>query len=140
MGFQKYKNFFPQKVYRCSCLDTVIVSCLVDGIYSLADFCDKISKTNFTPSQKLYCAKCGDNKQDVIFSCADHMAMIIIAVKRYDCTKSPDKSTASIYFYDETKTYCRGCVKKYLQEMYYYYRHINFDLPLGTKTRKRKLK
>ena len=140
MGFQKYKNFFPQKVYRCSCLDTVIVSCLVDGIYSLADICDKISKTNCTPSQKLYCAKCGDNKQDVIFSCADHMAMIIIAVKRYDCTKSPDKSTASIYFYDETKTYCRGCVKKYLEEMYYYYRHTNFDLPLGTKTRKRKLK
>ena len=66
--------------------------------------------------------------------------MVIIAVERYDCTKSSDKSTATIYFYDETKTYCRGCVKKYLQEMYYYYRHINFDLPLGIKNRKRKLK
>ena len=113
---RKYKNFFPQKVYHCSCLDSVIISCLVDGIYSLADICYKISQTD-TPSKKLYCAKCGDNKQDVVFSCSDHMAMIIIAVKRYDCTKSPDKSTASIYFYDE-----------------------NFDLPLGIKTRKRKLK
>ena len=138
MDFQKYNNVLPQKVYHCSCLNTVIISCLVDGIYSLADICNKISQTD-TPSKKIFCAKCGDNKEDVVFSCSDHMAMIIFSVKRYDC-KNPDKSTATLYFYDETKTCCRRCVKKYLQKMYYYYRHTNFGLPLEIKSRKRKLK
>ena len=142
MGYnkRKYEYFFPRKVYRYACLGSVITSCLYDGIYSLADICDKISQTDCTESKKIYCAKCGKNKENVIFSCSDHMAMIIIAVKRYDCTASPDKTTASVYFYDETKTYCPGCVKKYLQEMYYYYHHLNFDLPLGIRKRKRKLK
>ena len=138
MDFQKYNNFFPQKVYHCSCLNTVIISCLVDGLYCLGDICNKISQTD-TPSKKLFCAKCGDEKKDVIFSCTDHMAMIIFSVKRYNY-KNPNNSTATIHFYDETKGYCRRCVKKYLQKMYCYYRHTIFDLPLASKTRKRKLK
>ena len=142
MGYnrRKYEYFFPRKVYRCACLTSVITSCLHEGIYSLADICDKISQTDCTDSKKVYCAKCGKNKENVIFSCSEHMAMIIIAVKRYDCTESPNERNASIYFYDETKTYCSGCVKKYLQEMYYYYHFLNFDLPLGIKKRKRKRK
>ena len=140
MGKRKYKYFFPKKVYRCACLGRVIASCLLDKIYSLADICDKINETNCTNSEKIYCVKCGENKQDVIFSCGDHMAMIIFAVKRDDCTQSSDKTTATIYFRDETKTYCRTCVKKYLQEMYYHFQHINFDLLSGIRKRKGKLK
>ena len=138
MNFERYKNFFPPKVYHCSCLNTAVTSCLVDGVYSLRDICYKISRDDTSP-KKLYCAKCGHDKKDVIFSCCDHMAMAIFSVKRYDCTKSPDESTASVYLKDETKTYCQGCVKKYLQLTYYAYRHTNFDLPLA-QTRKRKLK
>ena len=132
MNFEKYKNFFPQRVYHCSCLHSIIISCLVDGIYSLGDICHQIRQVN-TAIKKIYCAKCGDDKQDVIFSCCDHMSMIIFSVK------SSDKTTASIYCNDETKNYCIKCVKKYLQTMYYRYQHTNFDLPLAT-TRKRKLK
>ena len=137
MNFQKYNNFFPQKVCHCSCLKTIIISCLIDGIYCLGDICKRITQTD-TPSKKIFCTKCGDDKKDVVFSCTDHMAMIIFTIKRYDF-KNPDKSIANIYIYNETKSYCRRCVKKYLQKMYYYYRHTIFDLPLGIKTRKRKL-
>ena len=137
---RKYEYFFPRKVYRCACLGSVITSCLHDGIYALADICDEISQTQCTKSKKVYCAKCGKNNQNVVFSCADHMAMLIIAVKRYDCTVLPNKKSVTIDFYDESKTYCCGCIKKYLQEMYYYYHFLNFDLPLGIRKRKRKLK
>ena len=131
MNFQKYKNFFPQKVYHCSCLNSVIISCLVDAIYSLGDICYKISTAD-TPFKKIYCSKCGDDKKDVVFSCSDHMAIIIFSVKKYDT--NPDKSIVSVNLYDETKSYCKKCVKKYLQKMYYYYRHTIFDLPLCKKT------
>ena len=142
MGYdrQKYEYFFPRKVYQCPCLGAVITSCLHDGIYSLADICDEITQTDCTESQKVYCTKCGNDKQSVVFSCGQHMAMIILAVKRYDCTVSPNKGSVTIEFYDESKTYCRGCIKKYLQEMYYYYHFLHFDLPLGIQKRKRKLK
>ena len=106
-----------------------IVSCLVDGIYSLADICNKIIEVD-TPFKKIYYAKCGDNKQDVVFSCTAHMSIVIISVKMYDGEKFSD-STGGIDWCDETKTYCSKCVKKYLQKMYCYYVHKNFDLPLA---------
>ena len=136
MNFDNYKNFFPKRVYHCSCLHSIIVSCLQDGIYSLGDICHRIRYGN-TAIKKIYCAKCSDDKQDVVFSCCDHMAMIIFSVKT---KSSSDKTTASIYCNDETKNYCIKCVKKYLQAMYYRYQHTIFDLPLAAPSRKRKLK
>ena len=133
MSKRKYKYFFPQKVYRCACLGRVIASCLVDEIYSLADICKKVDETN---CEKIYCVRCGENKQNAIFSCGDHMAMIIFAVETYN-TQSSDQTTGTISFRDETKTYCRICVRKYLQEMYYRFEHVNFDLPLRIKKRKK---
>ena len=79
MNFDNYKNFFPKRVYHCSCLHSIIVSCLQDGIYSLGDICHRIRQVN-TGIKKIYCAKCGDDKQDVVFSCCDHMAMVIFSV------------------------------------------------------------
>ena len=123
MDFKKYNNFFPQKVYHCSCLDTVIISCLLDGIYSLEGICDKISQVN-TVLKKIYCTKCGDKNQHVVFSCTDHMAMVIFEIKEYDCIKQ---------LYNDVKSYCGKCIKKYLQKMYYCYEHKNFDLPMANK-------
>ena len=67
MGKPKYKKFFPKKVYRCACLD-VIASCLANEIYSLVDICIKV---NQTIGEKIYCVKCGENRQNAIFSCTD---------------------------------------------------------------------
>ena len=116
MGKPNYKKFFPKKVYRCDCLVRVITSCLADKIYSLGDICLKV---NQTIGKQIYCVKCGKNRQNVIFSCTDHMPMVIFGVKT-------SQSTPTISLCDETKTYCRICVKKYLQKMYYLFGHINF--------------
>ena len=118
MGQPKYKNFYPQKVYRCACLARIIGSCLVNEIYSLVDICKKV---NETIREEIYCVKCGENQQNAIFSCTDHMPMVIFAVET-------SQSTGTISFRDETKTYCPICVKKYLQEMYHRFEHVNFKL------------
>ena len=117
----KYKKLFPQKVYRCACLDRVITSCLVNEIYSLMDICIKV---NQTIREKIFCVKCGENRENVIFSCGDHMPMIIFGVE----TSKSCAGQTTISFRDETKTYCPICVKKYLQEMYYLFDHVNFKL------------
>ena len=117
MGKPKYKKFFPEKVYRCSCLACVITSCLANEIYSLADICVKV---NQTIRQKIYCVKCGENEQNAIFTCTDHMPMVIFGVQTL-------QSTGTISLRDETKNYCPVCVKKYLQDMYYLFEHVNFN-------------
>ena len=122
MGKPKYKKFFPEKVYWCGCLACVIAFCLVNEIYSLVDICKKV---NETIHEKIFCVKCGENQQNAIFSCGDHMPMIIFAV---ETSQSFGQTTATISFRDETKTYCRICVKKYLQEMYYRFEYVNFKL------------
>ena len=124
MSKRKYKYFFPEKVYRCACLGRVIASCLVDEIYSLVDICKKVNETS---CEKIYCVKYGENKENAIFSCGDHMPLIIFAVETYN-TQSSDQTSGTISFRDETKTYCSICVKKYLQKMYYFFEHINFKL------------
>ena len=34
-------------------------------------------KYNQTICQKIYCVKCGENQQNVIFTCSDHMPVTI---------------------------------------------------------------
>ena len=45
MGKPKYKKFYPEKVYRCTCLARVIAFRLVNEIYSLVDICVKVNQT-----------------------------------------------------------------------------------------------
>ena len=116
----KFKKFFPQKVYRCSCLKNVIASCLLDKIYSFNGICHKV---NQTVREKTFCTKCGENKQDVVFTCAEHIPMVILSV---EMSQSSDGQT-SYYFRDETKTYCRNCVRICLRQMYYYFEHVTFQ-------------
>ena len=113
------KKFFPQKVYRCSCLERVIASCLLNNIYSFIDICVKVNQTT---TEKIFCTKCGENKQDIIFTCPDHIPMVILTV---EMEQTSDGDT-SYYFRDETKSYCPICVKKCLETMYYYFEHVNF--------------
>ena len=54
-----------------------------------------------------------------------------------------DKDNRNIDQFDNdtlygSKTYCCGCIRKYLREMYHYYHYINFDLPFSIKRRKLK--
>ena len=124
MNFKKYKCFFPQKVYYCSCVKSIIISCLLDGMYSLGDICNEITQVD-TFFKKIYCTKCGDNKQNVIFSCTGHMPMVIF--------DSKPAVNGNIYCLIKRKINCRICIKKYLQKMYYCYQHTIFDLPMENK-------
>ena len=105
MGKPKYNKFFPEKFYRCTCLRRIIASCLADEIYCLTDICKKVDETI---RKKIFCVKCGENEQNVIFSCCNHMPVIILA--------------------SETKSYCRTCIKRYLQRKYYHFDYVNFRL------------
>ena len=125
MGKPKYKKFFPEKVYRCNCLAGVIACCLSNEIYSLVDICFKVNKTI---RKKIYCAKCGKDRQNVIFSCTDHMPMVIFAVQTSQSTENVEQALdiySELSLSDETKNYCPICVKKYLQEMFFLFGHVN---------------
>ena len=135
---RKYEYFFPRKVYRCACLGHVITSCLHDGIYALADILDEIKQTQCNETKKIFCVKCGRNDQHVVFTFADHMSILIIVAKRYDCTELPNTKNVTVNIFNGSKTYCCGCIRKYLREMYNYYHYLNFDLPFSIKKRKLK--
>ena len=140
MGYdrRKYEYFFPRKVYRCACLGQVITSCLHDGIYALADIIDEIKVVRPQETKKIFCIKCCLNDQHVVFSCADHMAILIIVAKRYDCTDVPNFKNVTVDILGQNKTFCCGCIRKYLREMFHYYHYLNFDLPFSIKRRKLK--
>ena len=130
---RKYEYFFPKKVYRCACLGKVISSCFQHGIYALSDIIDEIKETEYTET-KIFCVKCGQHDENVVFSCADHMSVLVIVAMRYKCTELPNETNITV----SGQTYSRGCIRKCLREMYYYYHFLNFDLQFSSKKRKLK--
>ena len=113
-------KMFPKKVYHCSCVDLEIKLCLVNGDYSLKDICKKLNEVNI--GQKIYCSKCGDNMEDAIFSCFEHMSLVIVNNN------------------NNNNSNCIQCIKKYLQEAYHCcYDYTSFDLPILIKKEKKTL-
>ena len=121
---------YPNKVYHCPCVSFEIKLCLVNGNYSLKDICEKLNQTE---NGKLYCCKCGDGLQDIIFSCINHMQLVVFSVKLQD-----DDSYFEIE--QKTKNSCKYCIRKYLQAAYSCcYEHTSFDIPLAIKKEKKVL-
>ena len=135
---RKYEYFFPHKVYRCACLGEIITYCYNNGIYALSDIIDEIGRVQHDGegSKKIFCVKCGNNNSNAIFSCVDHMTVVIFAAKRYLCTELPNDTNVTINICDTIQTYCCGCVKKYLREMYHYFHFVNFDFDFSVKVKK----
>ena len=75
---QKYEYFFAKKVYRCACLGEVITSCFQHGIYALSDIIDEIKESECTQTKKIFCVKCGQHNENVVFTCADHMSVLVL--------------------------------------------------------------
>ena len=120
---------FPNKVYHCPCVSLEIKLCLVNGQYSLRDICKKLNET--IDDKKIYCSKCGDDLQDVVFSCVNHMQLVIFSVKQDGCYVELD---------EKTKNFCKYCIKKYLQAAYdCCYEHTDFDVPIAIKKKKKVL-
>ena len=68
---------FPKTVYHCSCVDLEIKLCLVNGHYSLKDIVKKLNE-KLCYKKNIFCSKCGDNLENVIFSCREHMSLISV--------------------------------------------------------------
>ena len=110
---------FPQRVYHCSCVSLLIKLCLVNGLYSLKDIVGKL-KSEYIKNGIYFC-KCGNDLQNVVFSCREHMSMVTL------CEKDNRK--------------CRRCMIQYLKTAYdCCYNYTNFDLPLSIKKEKKVLR
>ena len=120
---------FPNKVYHCPCVNLEIKLCLVNGQYSLKDICKKLNQT--IDDKKIYCSKCGDDLQNVVFSCVNHMQLVIFSVKQDGCYVKLD---------EKEKNSCKYCIKKYLQAAYdCCYEQTDFDVPIAIKKKKKVL-
>ena len=109
-----FVDFFPELVYRCDCLADAMASCLHKGTYSFKDICKEVNKLD---GDKIYSVKCGENDRDVVLSCSAHMPMGIFAVKL-----SENDNVVVL----ETNNSCLTCIRKYLRDNYYIFKHVIF--------------
>ena len=100
-------NFFPKKVYYCDCLQKLIEQC--EKTSSLQHFCNQINE-NGTDDDIIYCTKCNDKRQDVVFSCTHHMSMGTFTIQYI-----ADSSTVMRM---QDRHFCLLCIKKYLRTKY----------------------
>ena len=108
---------FPKKVYHCPCASLLIKLCLVNGHYSFRDICKYV--TQKLNGNNVYCCKCGDHLENVVFSCKKHMCLM----NQFD--------------YDHR---CYICLRRYLRMAYNCcYEHTDFDLPTSIKKDKKTL-
>ena len=107
-------DFFPEIVYRCDCLIEPIACCFNKKTYSFKDICNEINKMN---GEKIYSVKCGEDDKDIVLSCSAHMPMGIFAVQL-----SANDAVVLL----ETKNSCLTCIRKYLRENYYLFKHVIF--------------
>ena len=101
-------NFYPKTVYFCNCLKMVIEKC--EKGCSLQDLCNQINE-NDTGDNIIYCAKCGDGKQDVVLSCCNHIPMGTFVIQ-YTANNAAAMTITDRHF-------CLFCIKKYLRQKYY---------------------
>ena len=113
---RKYQYFFPRKVYKCTCFRSVIISCFQRGILAFTDIIDEILKSRCC-EKRIFCVKCGRDDEDAVFTCADHMSSLVVAMIRYKCTELPNETNITVL----NCTYCYGCIKKSLRQMYYFF-------------------
>ena len=64
------------------------------------------------------------------------MTVILFVARRYTCTEAPSDTNVTINIFNTTQTYCSGCIKKYLREMYHYFHFVNFDFDFSVKVKK----
>ena len=126
----KYEYFFPAKVFRCACLSEIIQKCHDNGYFSFTEIVDELTEHTFLDNtdSKVFSVKCGELKKDCIFVCEKHLAIVVFAKKHFSCTDVPQATNMAItYDLGKKETYCTGCIKHYLQIMYNYFYHINFE-------------
>ena len=101
-------NFFPQTVYFCDCLKTVIAQC--PKSLSLQDFCNEINEKQ-TNDDCIYSVRCGFKKKDNVFSCLNHIPMGNFYIQ-YTKNEARELETSD-------GSFCLICIKTYLRRNYH---------------------
>ena len=131
-SLQKYEYFLPRKVYQCVCLFQAIEESFDSGEHSLVGILNNIKNFKFIahyyePLAKVSCVTCGDERKDCIFVCEKHLAIVLLAKRKFICTQSENSETATVEFDGKKEIYCKGCIKHYLRLMFNYFYFVDFE-------------
>ena len=127
-SFEK-QDFFPKKVYRCPCVLSAVKHCFENGKHSLGEILKLIKSFDYGEPllfSEIFCTKAGNEKEDCLIVCIKHLRIILILKKKIKCTTEGCENTLVIQIFEEL--YYRGCVKKYMRQMYWYFYLVNFNL------------
>ena len=128
-SINKYSSFFPRKVYRCPpCLLNPIKKISNAGRkYNLTEIICFVQAFNYKISllsDKIFCTKVGDCKEDCLIICKQHLIVVLLALKKFRCmTDSEDDFKIS----EAKESFCSGCIRTYMRRMtsYFYFNNIN---------------
>ena len=125
---EKHSIFFPKKVFRCPCLLSVINECYEHDLNSFADLHDEVVQFSLERGiGKVFAMKCGEDLNDCIFCCHNHVSDIILGTKEYDCTENEPSFDNLTIFCNINKSlvigkmFCRGCIKDYIRKFYTFF-------------------
>ena len=107
-------DFSPRIVYYCDCLHDPVASCLNKKNLLFKNICEEIAEINIGT---IYTCRCGENDEDLVLSCNNHLSMGVFAVR-------VNKNADIVLL--ETNNSCLTCIKKYLLENYYTFKHVVF--------------
>ena len=119
-SFEKYEDFFPKKVYRCPCVLPAVKHCLENGEHSLGEILDSVNPFDYgelLPFSEIFCTKVGNEKEDCLIVCIEHLIIILISKRKFKCMTEDYENVLVIPVFDER--YCRGCVKKYMRQLFH---------------------
>lgn len=105
--------YFPEVVYYCDCLQEIIEKC--EKPSSLHDICNKIDNNK----REIYCVLCGDDEQDVVFSCIEHLTMETLVVEIHNANV--------VVIETKTRNYCLSCIRKNLRKKYQMFNYEIFN-------------
>ena len=126
-SFKKYEDFFPKKVYRCPCVLPAIKHCFENDEYSLGEILESVYSFDYgelLPFSEIFCTKVGNEKEDCLIVCVEYLRIILISKRKFKCTTKDYKNALVIPIFNEW--YCRGCVKKYMRQLFSYFYFVNF--------------
>ena len=131
-SLQKYEYFLPRKVYQCVCLFQAIEESFDSGEHSLVEILNNIKNFKFIahyyePLAKVSCVTCGDERKDCIFVCEKHLAIVLLAKRKFVYTEIEREHTAAVEYDGKKEVYCKGCIKHYLRLMFNYFYFVDLE-------------
>ena len=88
-SFEKYEDFFPKKVYRCPCVLPAVKHCFKNDEYSLCEILESDKSFDYgerLPFSEIFCTKVGNEKEDCLIVCVEHLRIILISKGKFKCT------------------------------------------------------